>query len=439
MAVLLGQVILISAQVTTPSGTKVLHAVTFGLFSQVQIGTARLFGGVRGIWDGYFALRGLHRENRRLEDELMAVRVRLQEQQALALRGAQLEALLELKGRTQLKTIAASVIAGDATNGVLQRVTIDRGSEDGLRKDMAVLGAGGIVGRVVETSLNAAKVQLLIEREAGAGALVERSSAGGVVSGHDNEGELPLRMDFVSNLADVKMGDRVVTSGLDGIFPRGFPIGDVARVEPGLGLYKRIWLKPTVEYRRAGQRAHRARADATGHAGDRGQAVKVALVVVSIVVALALQTSVFPFLLTNGGRIRPRTRGRRVGGSAVRTGRRAPDRRGGGTGAGCAVGWHHWGERILQDAGRLHGGYGRIAVHRHQHPAAAGRARRGCPLQRVLLHGAARGDPAALGHALAAGLGAGGGHGHRRNRPDADGPGGSRLLEAPPAPARLLT
>jgi rod shape-determining protein MreC len=248
MAVLLGQVILISAQVTTPSGTKVLQAVTFGLFSQVQIGTARLFDSVRGVWDGYINLRGVRNENQRLQEELMAVRVRLQEQQALALRGAQLETLLDVKSRTELKTIAASVIAGDATNGVLQRVTIDRGSEDGLRKDMAVLGGGGIVGRVVETSLNAAKVQLLIEREAGAGAMVERSGAGGVVQGHDNQGELPLRMDFVSNLADVKLGDRVVTSGLDGIFPRGFAIGRVARVEPGSGLYKSIWLEPSVEF-----------------------------------------------------------------------------------------------------------------------------------------------------------------------------------------------
>jgi rod shape-determining protein MreC len=248
LAVLLGQVILISAQVTTPSGTRVLQAVTFGLFSQVQLGTARLFGSVRGIWDGYIALRGQYHENERLQAELMAVRVRLQEQQALALRGAQLEALLELKGRTSLKTIAADVIAGDATNGVLQRITIDRGSQDGLRKDMAVIGGAGIVGRVIETSLSAAKVQLLIEQEAGAGALLERTGAGGVVQGHDDSTELPLKMDFVSNLADVKPGDQVVTSGLDGIFPRGFPVGEVARAEAGPGLYKRIWLKPAVDF-----------------------------------------------------------------------------------------------------------------------------------------------------------------------------------------------
>jgi len=248
LAVLLGQVILISAQVTTASGTRVLQAVTFGLLSQVQLGAARLFGGVRGVWDGYIGLRGVHAENRRLEEELMAVRVRLLEQQALALRGVQLEALLELKGHAQLRTLAANVIAGDANGHLFRTITIDRGSQDGLRKDMAVLAPGGIVGRIVETPLYAAKVQLLIDRDAGAGALVERSGASGVVLGQDAEGEQPLRMDFVSNLDDVKLRDRVVTSGLDGIFPRGFPIGEVARVEPGQGLYKRIWLEPSVDH-----------------------------------------------------------------------------------------------------------------------------------------------------------------------------------------------
>ncbi len=246
LAVLLGQVILISAQVTTPSGTRVLQAVTFGLFSQVQLGTSRLLGSVRGVWDGYIALRGVRAENQQLQDELMAVRVRLLEQQALAWRGAQLEKLLELKGRGKLHTLAANVIAR-ASDPLFRTITIDRGSQDGLRTDMAVISPDGIVGRVIETPLYAAKIQLLVDREAGAGAVVARSGAGGVVAGHDSEGELPLRMDFVSNLADVKVGDLVVSSGLEGIFPRGLPIGKAARVERGTGLYKSIWLEPAVE------------------------------------------------------------------------------------------------------------------------------------------------------------------------------------------------
>jgi rod shape-determining protein MreC len=248
LAMLVAQVILISAQVNTTAGTRVLQAVTFGIFSQVQLGTARIFGGVRSVWDGYIGLRGVYEENAALKAELMAVRVRLQEQQALALRGSELEGLLELRRRLTTRTLTANVIAGDAT-GVFKRITIDRGSSSGLRKDMAVLAPGGVVGRIIEQPpLYAAKVQLLIDREAAAGAIIERLAAGGVAMGHETEGEPLLRLDYVSNLVEARAGDRVVTSGLDGIFPRGFTIGEIARAERGPGLYKRIWVVPAVDY-----------------------------------------------------------------------------------------------------------------------------------------------------------------------------------------------
>lgn len=246
LAVMVGQIILISAQVNTSSGTRVLRAVSFGLFSQVQLGAARLAGGVRGIWDGYIGLQGVHAENERLQEQLMATRVRLQEQQALALRGSELERLLDLKQRTTLGTLPAAVVAG-RTDDLFKTITIDRGSSSGLRKDMAVIAPEGVVGRIVEQPpLYAAKVQLLIDREAGAGAMIERSGASGVVTGYD--GDPPMRMGYVSNLADVKVGDRVVTSGIDGIYPRGFPIATVEHVERGPGLYKDIWLRPVVDF-----------------------------------------------------------------------------------------------------------------------------------------------------------------------------------------------
>ena len=90
-------------------------------------------------------------------------------------------------------------------------------------------------------------MQLLIDRNAGAGAVIERTGAGGVVVGNDSNP--PLQMDFVANLADVKVGDRVVTSGLDGIYPPGFVIGQVEKVQDGQGLYKHIEIRPAVDFR----------------------------------------------------------------------------------------------------------------------------------------------------------------------------------------------
>ena len=252
LATLVAQVILISAQVRTSSGTRVLQAVTFGVFSQVQLGTAWVFGGVRSVWDGYFDLRWTHQENQQLRQDLSQARVQLLEQQAVALRAAQLEKLLDLRERTPLRTTAATVIARDALD-LFQTVTIDKGSSSGLRKDMAVIAPAGVVGRIVEPPpLYAAKVQLLIDREAGAGAIIERSGVGGVVVGSDREGEPPLDLQFVSNLSDAKVGDRLVTSGLDGIFPRGITIGTLTKVEKGVGLYKRIGVTPAVDFGEVG-------------------------------------------------------------------------------------------------------------------------------------------------------------------------------------------
>ena len=93
----------------------------------------------------------------------------------------------------------------------------------------------------------AAKVQLLIDRNAAAGALVERSRAQGVVVG--DGGDKPLRMEFVSEIADIVPGDLVVTSGIDGIFPKGFVIGSVDAVEKSGNAYKHITVKPAVDFR----------------------------------------------------------------------------------------------------------------------------------------------------------------------------------------------
>ena len=112
---------------------------------------------------------------------------------------------------------------------------------------MAVIGPAGLVGRVVTPTAHASKVQLLIDRNAAAGALVERSRAQGIVVG---SGVDMLRMDFVPATADVKAGDTVVTSGVDGIYPKGFVIGKVEQVENGNGIYKAIRVRPSVEFNR---------------------------------------------------------------------------------------------------------------------------------------------------------------------------------------------
>jgi rod shape-determining protein MreC len=244
--VLIGHLILISAQVQSEPGVPALEAATFGVFSRVQATIAGVLDVGRNGWGNYIALRGAREENEGLKRQLAEMQVRLHEERALAARTRQLQALMELKESTSLPTIAADVIAGNPNPGVLT-VTVDRGSADGVQTDMAVMSAAGIVGRVIgRPAAHAARVQLLIDPAAAAGAVIERSRVGGMVVGVDTDP--PLQLQLVSNMADVIPGDAVVTSGADGVYPRGFPIGSVERSERGNGLYRLITVRPAVDF-----------------------------------------------------------------------------------------------------------------------------------------------------------------------------------------------
>lgn len=245
LAVVLAQVILISAQVNSRAGVPVLEQVTFGFFAEIQRTASKAVSGVRHAWGGYVGLRGLKSENEGLKRDLAAAQIQLQAQRALADRSRSLEDLLGLRDRSNLQTTAAEIIADSATPD-FRTMTIDKGSQDGLRTDMAVIAPAGVVGRIVVPSARAAKVQLLIDRNAAAGALIERSRAQGVVVGG---GDYLLQLQYVSEVADVVVGDHVVTSGIDGIFPKGFVIGQVESVEKSGPLYKKIVVRPAVDFR----------------------------------------------------------------------------------------------------------------------------------------------------------------------------------------------
>jgi rod shape-determining protein MreC len=238
-------VLLISLQVNTASGVRVFEGVTFGLFAEVQ----RLVSGsveqLSDLWEGYVGLVEVQAENDALRREVSELQLEVQQERALAQRARGLEELLDMRREVNFSTVGARVIAGDATP-YFRTVTIDRGISDGVRHDSAVVSPEGVVGRVVrDPGPRAARVQLLIDRNAAAGALVERNRVAGLVAGEEDG---TLSMEYVSNLDDVEVGDAVVTSGIDGIYPKGFVIGTVALVERGSGLYKTIQVEPAVEF-----------------------------------------------------------------------------------------------------------------------------------------------------------------------------------------------
>lgn len=237
---------LISLQVTTRAGSTVFHSVVFGGVSEAQRGAAWVTGGVGDTYSGYFDLRGVRDENARLRTEVGALQVQLQAERARAERADGYRRLLELRERVPLETTGAEVIAASATPE-FRTITVDKGSNDGVAANMAVVAPSGIVGRVTQPAARAALVQLIIDANAAAGAVIERTRVQGIVVGL---GDGTLRMDFAPATGDVVTGDVVVTSGIDGLYPPGFVIGTVTRVSRGDGLYHDIAVQAGVDFSR---------------------------------------------------------------------------------------------------------------------------------------------------------------------------------------------
>src|SRR5688572_17527332 len=246
IAVVLGHIILISAQVNSRAGVPLLEVVTFGAFAEVQRGAAGLTGSIRDAWSGYGNLRGVRAENEELKRQLGELQIQFQQERARAERARQLERLLGFQQELRVETIPASVIGASASLE-FRGISIDRGSTTGVTANMAVVAPTGLVGRVVTPTQHASKVQLLIDLNAAAGAIVERTRAQGIVQGPVDEAGT-VRMSFVVATADVKAGDTIVTSGVDGIYPKGFVIGKVEQVDNGNGIHKVIRVRPSVDF-----------------------------------------------------------------------------------------------------------------------------------------------------------------------------------------------
>lgn len=244
--VCLGHILLISAQVQSRSGLPVIETAAFAAFAGVQRLTAAVADGIGGIWTNYFALRGAARENAALRQQILTLDAALQQEQAVVGRTRSLEDALALAHSVPDALVAAEVIAGNPSPGTLT-VTIDRGTRDGLTPDMAVIGARGVVGRVIApVSTNAATVQLIVGRGAAVAVAFEKSNAGGMATGGAADGL--LRAEYVPVLADVQAGERVVTSGQDGIYPQGFLVGTVQQVNGRGSVDREILIRPAVDF-----------------------------------------------------------------------------------------------------------------------------------------------------------------------------------------------
>lgn len=203
-------------------------------------------GSLTGVWDGYVALRGLREDNKGLEAELTRLRLELHELEEARLQNSRLRSLLELQEGIGAPSLAATVV-GNRAAGLSRTILINRGSADGVAPNMPVVAPDGIVGRVWSVTPHVSKVQLITDGDAGTAVLVQRTRVQGILLGR---GADLCSMEYVSRLDDVQKGDLIVTNGLDGIYPKGLPIGPVYRIAQGQGILRRITVEPRVKFNR---------------------------------------------------------------------------------------------------------------------------------------------------------------------------------------------
>ncbi|MEE9219315.1 MAG: rod shape-determining protein MreC [Acidobacteriota bacterium] len=238
--------IALSSQARTEEGAGLLESILFRLVTPVaRLAHSATDGAARWI-DDYVDLRLTHVENMVFREELSQLQIEQQRWQAQKHEYVRLLKLLDLKERLPFDSVAARVVSRGHALGA-HTLVVGRGTRDGLRRNQPIMVPDGIVGRVTEVGEFTAKVQLALNPNSSIAALTERSRAQGLVNGR---GRGNLRMEYVSDLADVQPGDRIVTSGLDGIFPAGIVVGTVLRTERGDGLVQSIEVEPAVDFGR---------------------------------------------------------------------------------------------------------------------------------------------------------------------------------------------
>lgn len=203
--------------------------------------------GVRSVWHGYINLIGAQQENDSLKNAILALQQennRLKEEVNL---NGRLKTLLEYRDSLPYNTVAASVIGLHNENWT-HTVTINKGKDDGIVKELAVISPVGVAGRIIEVNSRTSKVLLNTDIRSNVDVLVQRSRIKGVAEGTGTDG---LTLKYVRQIDDVQVGDEVITSGLSGVFPKGLIVGEVSKVEKGNdSFFKHIEVRPKMDIRK---------------------------------------------------------------------------------------------------------------------------------------------------------------------------------------------
>jgi rod shape-determining protein MreC len=196
--------------------------------------------GIFNGWSNYFYLRNVRKDNEHLRDQIEQMRLEQVRLQQDALQARRLQALFDFKEQFISQTVPAQVI-GTSGSDLSRIIYIDKGSDDGIKADMAVISPDGIVGKVLRALPTSSQVQVINDQLSGVGATLEKTRLQGILAGTPN-GALIIK--YIMKDEKVEPGETVVTSGGDRIFPKGLPIGKVVESSGGKDMFLNIRVIP---------------------------------------------------------------------------------------------------------------------------------------------------------------------------------------------------
>jgi len=214
------------------------------LMRPFQSGLNAMVTGLGNIKERYIALNDLWLENQSLKGRVLELEAKVNKVREAEATNLRLRKLLDLKNQAFARSISATVI-GNSASTWFRSLTINKGTKQGIQKGMAVISPSGIVGQIWSVAPNGSKVLLVTDHNSGVDVIAQRTRARGIVSGSLDRGPV---MEYVTRNENIREGDRLITSGLDNIFPKGQLVGTVGKVqENSYGLFQDVSVRLAVD------------------------------------------------------------------------------------------------------------------------------------------------------------------------------------------------
>jgi rod shape-determining protein MreC len=242
-AVLLAQVLLLAVQIKRDARGRLVRVWAISAATPFEKSGAWGFGRIAGVWHHYFALQNTSRENEALRVENDALKLTITELHSKASEADRLAALMDFREAHKSVPMVGARVIGASPVEASRTIEIDRGERDGIQRNMPVITPDGAVGKVIETYRDTAQILLLSDRESGAGAMLVQTRNQKPIAG---TGEPMLTLKYVPADDVVNVGDKVVTNGMDKIFPPDIPVGTVIDVKPG-NPFKTVRVRPAAK------------------------------------------------------------------------------------------------------------------------------------------------------------------------------------------------